>query len=281
MTDQRDDKEFAAFLAGESELADRYQALGSEQPPVELDEHILAAARDAAKVHRLEFGPPGGWLKPVALAATVLLSFSLVMKIGVDSPVRYEQVVTVSKESDSTLEGQSEPVFYEQLARSLPQRTLEMKNMREEQQSEQVIEEVTVTGRSRSIELKDAPMAVSILGSAEQSIDQDAALLIVAEYVAMLKTKSDSGRFRLQEMERSNESTAKEPALTASSPVASKKDWESIDKLQTEDDSESMLREIVRLYTSGSNNEAGTRLDEFLAHYPDHPVSVKLRRRGY
>jgi len=37
-------------------------------------------------------GPRGGWLKPATLVATVLLSFSLVMNIVIDAPVRYEQV---------------------------------------------------------------------------------------------------------------------------------------------------------------------------------------------
>lgn len=41
---------------------------------------------------RADNGPRGGWLKPAALAATVLLSFSLVMNIVIDVPPRYEQV---------------------------------------------------------------------------------------------------------------------------------------------------------------------------------------------
>ncbi len=281
MTDQQDDKEFAAFLAGESEWADHYQELGCEQPPAELDERILAAASAAVKVRWLEFGSRGGWLKPVALAATVLLSFSLVMKIGIDSPVRYEQVVTASEESDQSLEGSSEPVVHSLLDRTSPPRQAAMEHMRNEQLAEKTANGGKALVRLEPLEQQDAPLANSELVPAEQSIDQDAALLIVVEHVAAAKAQSDSGRVRMLEMRAHDEYKAGQPELSASNPTVADKDVDSIDTLQREDNSGSMLREIVWLYTSGSGDEAGIRLDEFLARYPDHPVSVRLRQRGY
>jgi hypothetical protein len=47
------------------------------------------------------------------------------------------------------------------------------------------------------------------------------------------------------------------------------------------DDPESILREIQRLHVGGADTEAGALLDEFLARYPDHPVSVNIRQQGY
>ena len=50
---------------------------------------------------------------------------------------------------------------------------------------------------------------------------------------------------------------------------------------KTEDDPESVLRDIERLKAGGESAAAGTLLDEFLVRYPDHPVSVKIRQQGY
>ena len=44
-----------------------------------------------------------------------------------------------------------------------------------------------------------------------------------------------------------------------------------------DDNPDSLLRDIERL---GASAEASTLLDEFLARYPDHPVSVKIRQLG-
>jgi len=283
VTDPREDKEFEAFLAGDSRtgLTDHYEALGREEPPPEVDAHILATARDAAKVHRLGFGPRGGWLKPVALAATVLLSFSLVMNIIVDSPVRYEQVVTTSKEARAVFEDAPEGIFYDQDAPSLPPQ-LAMERMMTDQMSQTAIEEITVTARARSAEPQDVPIAVSVsvLRPEAQSIAQDAALLIVAEYVATAEMVTGAGRIPLQAMELRTVPRAETPGRAVSSPAATDQDVAPTDEVRGEDDPESMLREIARLNAGGSRTVAGDRLDEFLARYPDHPVSIKISEQG-
>ena len=44
---------------------------------------------------------------------------------------------------------------------------------------------------------------------------------------------------------------------------------------------DSLLRDIERLNVSGANAEAGALLNVFLARYPDHPVSIKIRQQEF
>ncbi len=273
MTDQQHDKEFEAFLAGESALADRYTELGREEPPVELDAQILAAARNAAKVRRLKFGPRGGWLKPVALAATVLLSISLVMNIVVDTPVRFEQIATESMQAPARLD--VEQTVNDQQVGELKHKTAALPSM-------SGVQEMTVTARKLTGKepqfqedvLMDIPESVSAAAPEimAQFTDLDTALQIVTDYVAAAgheRTEADAMAGGLMEKKQRMESATSDQAMLA--PGGS----------QAEDQPESLLRNIERLHANGASAEAGVLLDEFLQRYPDHPVSMKIRRQDY
>jgi hypothetical protein len=279
MTDQQYDKEFEAFLAGESDLTECYTELGREEPPAELDAQILAEARNAAKVRRLKFGPRGGWLKPVALAATVLLSLSLVMNIVVDTPVRFEQVATESMPAPARLD--AEKTIKNQQAQELKPRVAEQSSMK-------AVEEITVTARKRTVNEPDAQdeIMMDMLASESVSastpeaivkiIDLDTALLIVAEYVAAAdsdRIEADAMTSRFTDMEKRTESAAADQVMLAAG--------ESQSEDGAEDKPESLLRDIERLHASGASAEAGVLLDEFLQRYPGHPVSVKIRQQDY
>lgn len=149
--------------------------------------------------HEAEYGPRGGWLKPAALAATVLLSLSVVLNILVDSPDRFEQV------------GARQPVTGPAVQ----------------------------PGRETA-----SPAAGEELGNPPDTAvadDRGQALSIVAEYVV-----TEAGR----------------------APAAER------------EDPEAMLREIARLHAAGERARSGALLDEFLALYPDHPVSLRITGRS-
>jgi hypothetical protein len=284
VTDQKQDKEFEVFLTGESELADRYTELGREEPPPELDAQILAEARNAAKVHRVEFGPRGGWLKPVALAATVLLSLSLVMNIIVDTPVRFEQVVTQSTKTDIRPDAE----FALEELRSLP----EKKNIAPvlpaatvARDRDMVVEEQALVARKLPAgSADDIPQSIQMAEPGVRSINRDAALLVVALYVAA----ADSGRVESDVMEREfmRKAEGAQPAMQGSlaadrvTAAADEHQPDDVFEHVSDDNPESLLRDIERLNASGASAEAGTLLDEFLTRYPDHPVSVKIRQQG-
>ena len=50
MNDPRDDREFEAWLAGDSPVSEAYRQTAAEQPPTELDARVLAAAEQELKV---------------------------------------------------------------------------------------------------------------------------------------------------------------------------------------------------------------------------------------
>jgi hypothetical protein len=276
MTDQRYDKEFEAFLAGESALDERYTELGSEEPLPELDALILAEARNEVKVHRLKFGPRGGWLKPVALAATVLLSLSLVMNIVVDAPVRFEQIVTESTQEPARLDAEQTVSGWQ-----------EKKIRLSEQPSMSGVEEITVTARKRTDNepqsqddtMMDVPESVSASApeAMAQTTDLDTALLIVSEYVAAAVSGSVEADVKVSRfMDKEERAQTAAPGLAAADRATA-----ASDDLQSKDNPELLLRNIERLNISGASAEAGALLDEFLLRYPAHPVSVKIHQRNY
>jgi len=290
VTEQSHDKEFTAFLAGESDLAERYTELGREEPPPEVDAQILAEARAAANIRQLGFGSRRGWFKPVALAATILLSFSLVMNVVVDSPTRFEQVVVESARTGIRLEAEHPDNEI---------RALEMRHMESNQPSavmskeqNDVPEGLAITG-SDSISGADIAADIDIGRSVQpitieaRHIDRDAALLVVAEYVAAVDKSIVAGLAAAPQMESEQKLMRKaersRPATTDSAMSGSSeafRDEREPDKAFSPDDSpEALLRDIERLRASGDSVAAVARLDEFLASYPDHPVSIRIRQQ--
>jgi hypothetical protein len=59
-------------------VSDVYRNLANETTPAELDRKVLAMAADEARASR---GVPSTWFRPLAWAATVALSFALVLEI--------------------------------------------------------------------------------------------------------------------------------------------------------------------------------------------------------
>jgi len=283
VTEQRDDKEFEAFLAGESELVDRYTELGNEEPPPELDTKILAEARSAAKVRRLQFGPRGGWLKPVALAATVLLAFSLVMNIVIESPSRYEQVTTESAESITRPD--SEFVAKELQALTEEKRTqFDLPVTGSPSTSlPSTIKEITVTARKSEFPADAEPVPPTRSGML--NMDSDAVLLIVAEYVAAAETgaaRAEADAMEQQDLRKTEPARQEMPSSALAGRAQTSGNEHRPDDgsdYDDADDPELLLHAIERLHTSGESAEAVARLEEFLVRYPDHPVSIRIRQQ--
>ncbi len=66
----------------DDKLAERYRALGSEQPPPALDAKILAAARRETHLRRA----PRRWVLPLSLAALLVLSVSVTLQMQHERP---------------------------------------------------------------------------------------------------------------------------------------------------------------------------------------------------
>ena len=73
------DEEFEAFLKRRTLLPDLPEMLGKLEPPTELDERVINEARTAIHAQRQPVRS-SRWARPVALAATILLCLSIVLK---------------------------------------------------------------------------------------------------------------------------------------------------------------------------------------------------------
>lgn len=80
MTDQyKDDAMLKQYLEGKSELSDKYQEQQQHQPSAELDNIILGVAQDAASGQtKKSKRSKNSWIIPTSIAATLVLSFSLI-----------------------------------------------------------------------------------------------------------------------------------------------------------------------------------------------------------
>lgn len=81
------DRDFEKYLEGDSSLSRAYRASATDSPPVSIDKAVrdaLAAEHAETAVQRSRFHEWHRVLVPMAAAATVLLSFSLVMQLVLD-----------------------------------------------------------------------------------------------------------------------------------------------------------------------------------------------------
>ena len=79
-----DDRDLERYLRHDDALSRAYAELKSERPSPALDQAVLARARDALKSTPRGGKRPRNWTAITALAATVLLSFGLVMRLALE-----------------------------------------------------------------------------------------------------------------------------------------------------------------------------------------------------
>jgi hypothetical protein len=85
------DAEFEAYLRRRVRLDRRFRAFDRLEPPAELDRIIIRQAREAIQVPASvpAFRTPK-WAAPMALAATLLVSFSLLLDVGLRQAVHHD-----------------------------------------------------------------------------------------------------------------------------------------------------------------------------------------------
>lgn len=84
MSDSEHDEEFEAYLKRRAPIDKRTRSLEHLEPPPELDRIVISNARKAIRdASRIRFFRLPKWALPVGLAATILLSFSIMLDLGV------------------------------------------------------------------------------------------------------------------------------------------------------------------------------------------------------
>jgi hypothetical protein len=273
-----DDSALDDYLGGDSDVSRGYDALGAECPPPELDERILAEAERAAKVRPFPFAQRTRWLDPpVAIAATLLLSFSLVMSI----------ITLVPMETDDGFEpGRSDS--------KLRQRTpIEADEVRETALPEDAakpgpIEEMIVTTRAarkeRAASDAGGEMFARALApsSAKESVGASeiaSIIVVIREHLLSERPESAPGGLASEEADMPADLPANMAAvdrLMSAAPRAATEPAES-----GTISAEVRLQEIVRLYDDQQEAAAARAIADFRRSFPEHPVSVWLSERGY
>jgi hypothetical protein len=252
-----DDDDFEEYMDGGSSLSRRYGELGSESPPPEVDARILAEAERAAKIHSIKPAGAKRWMVPVALAATVVLSFSLVMTL-VLGPITPEKGVVESYGMAYRMGEETPRIDELRLSEDADERLVSM--ARSIPEMDMKVERQAATSHPARAKTADAgkPMAASPPGSAADVLRAylDALEPIVLSDTAYPATDPTPGTIAEENMLKSQQ--LKKKVL-----------------------SDRRLEEILQLYDQGEDKLAGEELTEFRAENSDHPVTLQLQAHGF
>jgi hypothetical protein len=106
MSDSEHDDEFEAYLKRRLPINKPASSLEHLEPPPELDRIVISKARNAIKgVSPIRFLRAPQWALPVGLAATILLSFAIMLDLGVRE-LRNETAVQATTTSKATVVSQ-------------------------------------------------------------------------------------------------------------------------------------------------------------------------------
>lgn len=260
MNQPGDDKEFQAYLDGDSAESRHYADLGAEEPPPEVDARILAEAERAVKVERPSDhrAPP---FKSFAWAAVVVLSFSLVLNILFREPV-VDEIPTVGMPAGRPVEpGPPESLEMRREAEPEAKRSDDAggpgpRKLEPLTASARVAEqrepESATAGRADSpAEEADLSGAMADLAAANDTGPGDRALRVVADYAGATRTAP---------------SKAAPDRPGPASPA--------------NEEAEAMLAHVLELHEAGDDDAALAVLAEFRERHPDHPVSRELAELG-
>jgi len=112
-----DDRELERYLQGGDSLSRAYAELKSERPTPALDQAVLAQAKAALRPQSHARGSRHfGWPALTAIAATVLLSFTLVMRVVLESETPHESPLSAPAASAPETAGAAAPAALEDYA---------------------------------------------------------------------------------------------------------------------------------------------------------------------
>ena len=171
MADDKDKSVLDNEAAGDARLSNHYRAVSNEQPARYLDDAILAASRKSVKSRPRPTGPLYfKWYVPVALAAVLVLSVSLVITMQDKGRIRqspqpeYYDIKLIRKDEIKANETAVKPVskapapLLQQIPPKMPVR------------SPNRLEEVIVTANKSESDLSQAPAPVTTIDT-EDAID--------------------------------------------------------------------------------------------------------------
>ena len=242
MTEERDAKLDAA-----------YRALGAEEPPRALDEAILSAARKSVQPWTRR------WAVPLSLAAVVVLSVTVTLRIqherpGIEQPAPVRKEEQVARQAADPVTPAAEPV-----ARARQQKSMTRKEA----------EAFPSSAQDRAVaENRVAEAAPARPAAASAPAPHVEAPALAKRADAPPEAGSAAG------------SVAAPPAPAAAAPAMRAMKRERIAEERTAAlTPEKELERIAELRKQGLHDEADKALAEFRKRYPDFKLTEAMRER--
>jgi hypothetical protein len=261
------------YLSGRSPVSKHYQMLGDDSPPPELDARILAKAERAATVRSLvKPNKNTRWTLPLAIAATVMLSFSLVMNIMISETEISESVRGISADSprrrasadEDSLPASAETAAPGRMEREEVAAPREFAELKSERRVVTAVEPPAQDSVARSKAAQNRPMS-----AAATPADLGDMIEVIRGYLETeIPDRASGATNPMAEAEIPTDQMSVSSSLAA----AQKKDQYTTP--------EGQLVEILALYDSDQSDAADTAIRNFRATFPDHTVSELLSQRG-
>jgi hypothetical protein len=269
------------FLATRTALPPALQKHEQMEPPAHLDRLVLQQARAA-----IEPSPArklmnrNRWFVPLTLAATIVLSFTIVLKIRQqtgDSPFAPMQGRVITEPASA--KGETVPMDEPRL-RQIPERELRREAVVPQLESAGALADAAVpSAEPLSEEIRGAPKetdAASDTAAFEAQASRSAAPAAVAaaenrasgaqELAAVSRDEAEAGG----QAEARGEAKAGVSAVAAAPPPPAAPSVASVAKVQA--DPRTWLERIRRLRADGKMEEAERELQAFRKRYPDYAV---------
>ena len=250
------------YLAGDSPLSRRYRESNDEAPPAEIDARIIAAAREQAGEPPPVFPvpvPPRRWFVPLSVAATVVLSFSLVMSLVFQTPEMMDQMPVIA--TDAAYNGAPAG---ETIAR-------EMAKAPDTRPREQA----PAAPRAEPVRPESVPAAAfkRSAGLSEQALDDamsEIAPQIEFEAANLAPAARDTSVLA---------AALKEFAPSPPPPAAASDATRALSAGPPRrlDEATTALADALSAFEAGDDESALRRLGEFAEQRPDHPASAVFR----
>lgn len=255
-TDHQNDKELENYLKGNSELSRRYREEAAVQPPKQLDDAVLAAARE-------EPGKPGGnvfrlfprdWYRPLSKVALLVVCISLLFTLyetGQQSPPGSPGLAVIP--DTNTLPGEDSGG-----------RPLEMADKKfMENGTKDTVGGDAATGVSQTpVPSLDSNRAADRIIQLDEVRTEPAEM---QELEPLQPAPSAAAGGGVTEQDRPVQMLKRELTAQDAMPAAgiSEEEW---------------LNKISELWRAGKKEEAVASLEEFLGTYPDYPHTEIINR---
>jgi hypothetical protein len=275
-----DDRELERYLQGGDSLSRAYAELKSERPTAALDQAVLAQAKAALRPQRpARGGRFFGWPAMTAIAATVLLSFTLVMRVMLESEAPHEAALTapaasapapVSAPASAALKDQA-PASTEHdrslappMEPSAPKSSIEKRR----QDIEAEIRAASESGPTVDESTAQDAAASNLEQGRAAAAEADVARAAAAPEAAAAREPASAPEPKLAR-ERLKESRPASPEYSATAEGYGLR-AESLAKKEQLQPPQEWLQEIERLRASGEAEAADRELERFKQAYPGY-----------